>query len=160
MSTLKMLQQNIVTHQQQQRDIICKFIEQSEARFKTIEQTVEVRFKAASDAATLMNQQSAKFQRLGRLVESTYDHLMKDSDTTASLSQAVSKMQLDVVRISRELQELTEKVRPLGVPYEKQSVPYEKQFRSSSATRADSAVSTEAVRWIFTVSECTTWHNG
>jgi len=103
LGALATLQRNIEAQQGQQSNLIATLTGQWEQRFAALEQAVNSGLKIATTTAASMNERSAKFLRLGEVLEGALDRIVDDGKDMATLSQTVGKTQREVERLIQEL---------------------------------------------------------
>jgi len=99
LAALAALQANLEQQQGEQRNLIATLTAQWEQRFASVLQCL----KTTTNTAASMNERSAKFLRLGEVLEGALDQMSSDHKDVSSLSQKVGKMEASVGWLSEEV---------------------------------------------------------
>jgi len=88
-----------------QRETLSKLTHQWESRFRTLEKAVHKSMQMASATSTLMDERSARFQKLGEVLETAVDRAVSCSRDVSSLAQKVTKVENDLEVLARQITE-------------------------------------------------------
>jgi len=104
-STLAALQDNISQQQTQLRDLVNGLAKQWEQRFASVEEAVNNGLRVATATATATNERSARFLKLGEVLDGAVKRVTTESGNIAALKQQVDNMESYMEEMARKLNE-------------------------------------------------------
>jgi len=102
-STLTNLQDNISEQQTQLRDLVNDLSKQWEQRFAGVEEAVNNGLRIATATATAMNERSARFLKLGEVLDNAVNRVTAESGNIAALKRQVDNMESYMEEMARKL---------------------------------------------------------